>query len=400
MMARSLKSVRPIKSRTVPTLWSADLSTPQPKGSARGKNMAISSEQKVGLFFLAAIVLLGLTIEFVEDWRPFEERYAYHSYFQSAVGLKVSDPVRMAGVEVGKVEKIGIEDQRVRVDFYINQTGQLHVDSIARIRQTNLLGGSFLGLDFGSVEGPLLAPGSEVSNAETSNIDELITSFDRNQQRVLGSLGEMVDDAQDPLVDSISRLERVMVRIESGEGTLGQLVNNPDLYQKVTSVVSRLDQLLQEINDGQGSLGRLLRDPSLYDNLDQTVGDIAELTAQVRQGEGSLGRLLNDERMYVEAEQTLSALREVVARINRGEGSLGKLYRNELLYDNLTEAAAHINQIAEKINAGQGTLGKLVNEQDVYLDAKATLHKVEKAVDGLRDTGPLSALGVVVGTLF
>ena len=362
--------------------------------------MTFSSEQKVGLFFLAAIVLLGVTVEFVEDWRPFDERYAYHAYFQSAVGLKVSDPVRMAGVEVGKIEKIGIEDQKVRIDFFVNQADQVHVDSVARIRQTNLLGGSFLGLDFGSEQSPLLAPGSEVRNAETSNIDELITSFDRNQQRVLGSLGEMVDEAQDPLVDSINRLERVMVRIESGEGTLGQLVNNPELYHKVTNVVSRLDQLLLEIHAGKGSLGRLLNDSSLYDNLDLAVDNLAELTTRVKKGEGSLGRLLNDERMYVEAEQTLVDLREIFARIKGGEGSLGKLYRDELLYDNLTEAVAHINQIAEKINAGQGTLGKLVNEQDVYLDAKATLHKVEKAVDGLRDTGPLSALGVVVGTLF
>jgi phospholipid/cholesterol/gamma-HCH transport system substrate-binding protein len=45
-------------------------------------------------------------------------------------------------------------------------------------------------------------------------------------------------------------------------------------------------------------------------------------------------------------------------------------------------------------------LGRLVNEDDLYRDAKTTLHKVEKAVDGISDTGPLSALGVVLGTLF
>ncbi|NIQ12751.1 MAG: MCE family protein, partial [Gammaproteobacteria bacterium] len=49
---------------------------------------------------------------------------------------------------------------------------------------------------------------------------------------------------------------------------------------------------------------------------------------------------------------------------------------------------------------GQGTLGRLVNEDDLYRDAKTTLHKVEKSVDGISDTGPLSALGVVLGTLF
>jgi phospholipid/cholesterol/gamma-HCH transport system substrate-binding protein len=61
---------------------------------------------------------------------------------------------------------------------------------------------------------------------------------------------------------------------------------------------------------------------------------------------------------------------------------------------------ARVNSIATKIDEGQGTLGKLVNEDDIYRDAKTTLHKVEKSVDGISDTGPLSALGVVLGTLF
>jgi phospholipid/cholesterol/gamma-HCH transport system substrate-binding protein len=59
-----------------------------------------------------------------------------------------------------------------------------------------------------------------------------------------------------------------------------------------------------------------------------------------------------------------------------------------------------INSIAAKIDDGKGTIGRLVNEDDLYRDAKTTLHKVEKAVDGLSDQGPMSALGVVVGTLF
>ena len=39
--------------------------------------MALSTEQKVGLFFLATLILLAIMIELVEDWRPFEDQYAY-----------------------------------------------------------------------------------------------------------------------------------------------------------------------------------------------------------------------------------------------------------------------------------------------------------------------------------
>ena len=65
--------------------------------------MKINTEQKVGLFFIVALIALAVMIELVEDWQPFEKQSKYHTYFTSAVGLKVGDPVRMAGVEVGKI---------------------------------------------------------------------------------------------------------------------------------------------------------------------------------------------------------------------------------------------------------------------------------------------------------
>jgi phospholipid/cholesterol/gamma-HCH transport system substrate-binding protein len=97
---------------------------------------------------------------------------------------------------------------------------------------------------------------------------------------------------------------------------------------------------------------------------------------------------------------SVRSLNEITEQINAGEGSLGRLLDDGALYENISDTMARVNSIATKIDEGQGTLGKLVNEDDVYRDAKTTLHKVEKSVDGISDTGPLSALGVVLGTLF
>ena len=60
----------------------------------------MSTETKVGMFFLMALVALGFMIELVEDWHPFETQLEYHTLFDSAVGINTGDPVRMAGVEV------------------------------------------------------------------------------------------------------------------------------------------------------------------------------------------------------------------------------------------------------------------------------------------------------------
>ncbi len=362
--------------------------------------MAISVEQKVGLFFLATLILLAVMIELVEDWRPFEDQYAYHAYFNSSVGLSAGDPVRIAGVDAGKVRDISIEDSRVRVDFYVNREDVLREDSVAQVRQTNMLGGTFLGVDFGSADSKLLPVDSTVQTEDSANIDQLISNLDRNQDRVLRPLGDLVDESREPLADAVKRLESIVSKIDEGQGTLGRLVNNPVLYDEMITMSTRLNQLLARLDSGEGTLGKLIADPSLYDNLNHTMINLADLYTQVKSGEGTLGKLLVDDRLYEEAAHAVANLNEITEKINHGKGTLGKLVHDDALYDNVRDSMVRINSIAVKIDDGQGTLGRLVNEDDLYQDAKTTLHKVEKSVDGISDTGPLSALGVVLGTLF
>lgn len=362
--------------------------------------MAVSTEQKVGLFFIVSLVILAVMIELVEEWRPFEKQYDYRGYFKSAVGLKIGDPVRVAGVDAGKVRKIGLEDSRVRVDFYVNDTSLVREDTVAQIRQTNLLGGVFLGLDFGSSERPVLPPGSEVRTRQGSNVDELISNLDRNQDRVLRPLGDVMEKSEEPLTASIRHLEEITRKIDEGEGTLGRLVNDPGLYDEISALSARLNRVMERVDKGEGSLGRLLNDPSLYDNLNRTADNLSTISGQVKGGEGTLGRLVTDDRLYDDAAGAMANVRSVTGKIESGEGTLGKLVSDEALYRDTSEAARRISSISRKLDEGEGTVGRLINEDDLYRDAKTTLHKIEKTVDGMGDTGPLSALGVVLGTLF
>ena len=105
--------------------------------------------------------------------------------------------------------------------------------------------------------------------------------------------------------------------------------------------------------------------------------------------------------MYaIRSYYALSSLREITAKVNEGSGTLGKLLNDDSLYVESEKTLTNLSSITEKINEGQGTLGKLVNKDDLYRDAQSTLKKVEKAVDGISDTGPISVLGTAAGTLF
>jgi phospholipid/cholesterol/gamma-HCH transport system substrate-binding protein len=362
--------------------------------------MALSTEKKVGLFFLTTIFALAVVIELVEDWRPFETHSKYIAFFDAAVGINTGDSVRLAGVEVGKIEAIGIEDNKVRIDFYVVDGTRVKEDSVATIRQTNLLGGQFLGLDFGSDQSKALPPGSAVHTREGVNIDQLISNLDRNQERVLGALGDMVEESREPFLDTMAQIDNITRKIDQGEGTLGLMVNDPALYEEVQGAAANLQLILARIERGEGSLGRMVNDNALYDNAALSLANLSEITGRVKDGKGSVGRLFTDDELYANASDALANFRDVSAKANNGTGSLGKLVNDDALYEEARASMQRINSIAAKIDDGKGTMGRLVNEDDLYRDAKTTLHKVEKAVDGLSDQGPLSALGVVVGTLF
>jgi len=331
----------------------------------------ISIEQRVGLFFIIALILLAVMIELVEEWQPFAKQHQYHTFFTSAVGLKVGDPVRMAGVEVGKITDIGIDHLQVRVDFMVNDQVSIRTDSRAMIRQMNLLGGQFLGLDFGNPQSEVLPPESEIKSIHGSSIDELVTSLDKNQKQLFSKMDQIVD------------------KINSGQGLIGKLVNDDGIYDDLKQSIASLRKIAAglEKNDLAGDLGK-------------TMANLNDITSRLKAGEGTIGKLLTDDALYHDFKSTMSDLSEIANKARNGEGALGKLLTDDSMYNDFKEAVAYIRNIAEKIDNGDGTLGKLVNDDDLYHDVKTTLNKLEKAADGINDSGAISALGTISGTLF
>jgi phospholipid/cholesterol/gamma-HCH transport system substrate-binding protein len=349
--------------------------------------MTLSTEKKVGLFFILGLILFGVMLELGGQWSPFEKTAPYQTFLTSVTGLKIGDSVRLAGVDVGKITGITVLDGRVRIDFEVDKGTRLRADSVASLRMTNLLGGQYLGVSFGTSTAPVLSPGATVPGKDVASVDtvmssmgdlasnakNLVTELNRNQQELVGKLSSMLDENRGNLKGSLSNLN---------------------------SITSKFDR-------GDGSLALLLNDKSLYRNTKEVTANLKNITARIEKGEGTIGKLVTDDAFYVEAKGALASMntgmkdvKEIAGKINRGEGTMGQLVNDKNLYAELSGASKNIKEITDKINSGQGTMGKLVNEDKLYRDATATLKKTEQAVEGLGDSGAISVLGSVIGTLF
>jgi len=349
--------------------------------------MNLTKEAKVGLFFVLSIVLFGLMLEIGNHWRFFDRGIPYKVYLASSTGLKTGDSVKLAGVEVGTITNIAVLEDRVQVDFEVKQGTRIKQDSLAGIRMTSMLGGQFLSITFGSPDSPDLPGGSTVKSVDSVGMDaildnmailtkdakQLMQDLNRNQNEVMGKISAMLDENRAAVKTSLSGL---------------------------ASITTKLDR-------GDGSLAMLLNDKSLYENANALTGSLRVVSARLERGEGTLGKLLTEDDFYKEGvaavkgmNSSMKNIDEIAQRINKGEGTVGKLVNDPALYNELRETMANLKEITRKINEGQGTIGKLVNEDKLYRDAISTLKKTEKAMEGLQDTGPISVIGSVVGTLF
>jgi phospholipid/cholesterol/gamma-HCH transport system substrate-binding protein len=90
----------------------------------------------------------------------------------------------------------------------------------------------------------------------------------------------------------------------------------------------------------------------------------------------------------------------LVDEIKTGKGTLGTLIYDEKAGQDLKATAANLRSLSDKLNNGEGTFGKLLNDDTLFRDAQGLMRKADRALDGLSDQGPITAVGVAANALF
>jgi phospholipid/cholesterol/gamma-HCH transport system substrate-binding protein len=311
-------------------------------------------ETRLGIFVALAVIAAVLLIETLGGIESLKRGYRLNALFSQVQELKVGDRVKMAGVEVGRVEKIQLTDTKVKVVMKLRAGTAVKTDSTATIKFAGLMGQNFVSINFGSPTAEDLKQDQYISTAEQADLSAIMTKLDNVASGIenltKSFTGDKIDNLLGPLTD--------FVKQNSGQ---------------LTATFANLKTISTQIAEGKGTVGKLIFDDSLYNTVSASMTDF---------------------------QATVGDARKMLADVNSGQGTMGKLLTDDKLYNETTASMTNLKQILEKINNGKGTVGKLVNDQDFYKNAKLTLQKVDKATEGLEDQGPLSVLGIAVNSLF
>lgn len=325
---------------------------------------------KVGIFFVVGLLILLAVFDFVGDLPFLGGNYKLKTYFSSVDELRVGNPVKLEGFEVGKISKIRLADRKIEVEMVVKKDSGVKTDSLATIKLTSLLGTSYINLSFGTPGSPVAPSGAVLPSKEPTDINEILVKVDS-----------------------------AVSSIQSALGAFDVLGENKE---QLTSIVNNLNSVLAGLEKGEGTFGKLLKDDELYTEAKGVFSNVNDITADLKAGKGTLGKLLTDDTLYADAKTALSGLGNMSEKLNNPKGTIGRLLNDDTLYKEATGAATNLNQILEKINTGKGTLGQLVNDDKLYRDAQDTLLKVDKSIDTLDDLAPLGVFGTALGvvTLF
>lgn len=136
------------------------------------------TEISVGIFMMAGIaclVYLSVRLGSVDLFGS--DTYAVSAKFGSIEGLEVAASVEIAGVSVGKVKKITLEENEALVEMEIKKGTRISDDTIASIRTKGIIGDKFIKLSPGGSEDLLGDKGALMDTESAISLEELVSKY-------------------------------------------------------------------------------------------------------------------------------------------------------------------------------------------------------------------------------
>ncbi len=277
---------------------------------------------------VGSIVLVGVAV-FVAGtmWlggRSFGRRDVVPAQFSNIGNLKSSSPVKVSGVQVGKVDRIVFEKVgSVRVNLALTEDVPLSQDATATIEAVGVLGDVEVVLDPGTDSLPL-APGQVLPGAMAAGVGGMVNELGGQARAVMEGAQTLLNQR---MADDLHATLKAMTRLMSvyADTRTGPTAEMTRLMASMQSVSARLDSTL-----ANPALGRTI------ENMDSATAGLTRLTGQLA--------------------TTTARMDTLVQNINAGKGTLGQVATNPALYDQLTATMKSMQTLIDSIQASPGKL--------------------------------------------
>jgi phospholipid/cholesterol/gamma-HCH transport system substrate-binding protein len=287
----------------------------------------------VGVFVLAGLLLFAIALFTIgERQLAFAQKFGVYTEFTTITGLQPGSIVRVSGATAGSVTDIQAPADpdgkfRVRLEITEDLHQLVRMDSVAAIQTEGLVGGSFLAVTTGTSSAPRATEGATIPSREPFLLADLFQQMSDTIRKVNGT----VDDLG-------AGIKKALASVDTTVGSANALIEDvgEDLRMLASAsarITSDAAQIAEGIRKGEGTVGKLLKDDELYQRVtsvarsaEQIAADTQRAVQQARQALDSLqakggevsGVTTNLTQTLYAARTAMAGLSENMEALKRG----------------------------------------------------------------------------------
>ncbi len=301
----------------------------------------VSQAAKIGLFVVVTAGAGYLVYRTIHKDTGRGGGYVVHAYLKDASGIAKHSRVTIAGIPVGSVENIRLENGMARVDVRMNGDVTLHQTARLGVKSASLLGENVVVLTEGIGE-PNKKDGDQIETMpEAASVEDIKAQVSR--------IAELVEKVAQQLANTVGS--------EQGGKNIAAILQNLADATEAINLTVRENRVV--IRDTLENIDRITAKGG--PELQQILLNIKVITEDVKQMMAAQGG----------KEGESGELRQTIERVNRASKSL-------------ESALAHIDNVAGRVDRGEGTIGKLTKDEALINEVQGVAEGVNDYVDSLR----------------
>jgi|694.fasta_scaffold01197_16 phospholipid/cholesterol/gamma-HCH transport system substrate-binding protein len=286
--------------------------------------MTLSNETKIGALAAVAITLLILGFNFLKGRNLFEKEREIYAVFSKVEALNTSDPVRINGLQVGKILELKESDPQMTgiiVTIQITKDILIPKNSYATIN-SNPLGSTTVNIVKGNSSSYLAEGDTLTTVAAVGLLDGLMGTLDPALDKVTGtltsldSLVELIGGTFDPktkasmqkLIGNLEASSSSLNALMSAQGAVGKTMQNMSaITANLNNNKDTINRILANVETFSSNMSKLDVNPTL-EKLQKTADMLNTTLAKINSNEGTMGLLMNDKKLYSNLNASANSL--------------------------------------------------------------------------------------------
>lgn len=281
--------------------------------------MKISQEFKIGIAFIAALVILIIGVNFLKGVNLFTPANHFYTTYEKVDGLVVSNAVYVKGYKVGQVKSIKYDFSKevpFTVEISINRDVKLPEGTQMLMRDDGLLGGKVIDLVMPTNSNSFLANGATLE-------------------------GEIGTGLMDALGGMVPQLESTLAKLDSTMGAINELVHSDEINNMLASLDTTTTNLKRTSKKLNGIMDRDV--PQLLANVNAVASDVKVVTNNLKDADIAA--------IIAKADSTIASVDQFVESLNSTDGTVGALLNDRALYNKITNTIDDADKLVVDLKA-------------------------------------------------